>query len=148
MRKVKYRKGQCIGTKSGTTAAGIDVSDVVFPKPFVNHTGSTADTGINRNGRDRTVEGTGPALHAGVAVRECNLFPVRNKHLMRTDFQTSAAADAGGLIEFQRYNIFQIAKVFHTRNLPTTSNTMLTTRAPAIAGRPICISFFTPEREV
>ena len=135
-------------TGSGTAVPKTNVHDIMFPKPFGNHTRGTTNPGINCNGLDRTVEGTGSALHAGITVIEHDLFPVWYKHLMRTDFNAPAAADAAWCIQFQSYNAFEITKVIHIKYRPTANSSMLTTSAPPMAGRPKCISFFTPEREV
>ncbi len=133
---------------SGTTVPPARTPKIVFLQPFVDHTGGTTYSGIDRDSPDRAIQGAGTALHTGVEIGKQDFLPVRCKNLVRADFQTSTTTDAGWSIQFQCGYIFQIAKVFHFRNLPASSRIVLRINAPPIVGRATSISFLTPERDV
>lgn len=62
--------------------------------PALNDGRGTADTGVDFQGLDRTVEGAGAAFHAAVAVGEADFVAGHFKNLMRADVNTLTAADA------------------------------------------------------
>ena len=124
----------------------------MLPQPLGDHPRSTTDSGFDSNGLDRTVTGTGAALHAGITVGKHNLFTVRCEDLMRTDLQASAAANAGQRVQTQGDDAIQIAKTFHMRllykNRPASNSIRLAISAPPMVGMAMRISFLTPDREV
>ena len=69
--------------------------------PLLNDIGRAAHTGGNRYRCNRTVDGTGAALHTTVTVHNRRLAFVLNKDGMRTDHTARRTADARFLIEFQ-----------------------------------------------
>ena len=105
-------------------------------QPFIYYSGCTTNPGIHRDGLDRAVCGTGATLHASVAVGEQYLFPGSCEHLMRTGLQTTAATDAGVLVEAQRYHIFEIAKASHFTPALLVDKIFITVDQAATPGSP------------
>jgi hypothetical protein len=99
----------CLAAASGAAEAFY----VLFLEPLVDEAGGAAYTGIYLDRRYRTVQGTGATLHAGVPVGHPDSLSVPLEHLVRTDFQTPAAAYAKRLIQLQGRNSFQIPESFH-----------------------------------
>ncbi len=97
---------------TGSTAPSPS-AQLSLPQPFRNKSGSTADSGLNRNRCNRTVPCTGTAFHAGVNLNKHRPTVSQCKNTVRANLHTATAADTEGLIVFQRCHIFQIMKPIH-----------------------------------
>ena len=82
-------------------------------QPFAENSYRTPDTGIDRYGTDRAVEGAGPTLHAGIPICHFSLLAGDDENLVRTNLHASPATDTSRLVEFQGNNILQIADFVH-----------------------------------
>jgi hypothetical protein len=87
----------------------------LFMQPFTENSYRTPDTGIDRDGIDRAVEGAGPTLHAGIPICHRGLLAVNNEDMMRTNLHAPPATYTGWLVEYQGDNILQVMKSVHCR---------------------------------
>lgn len=83
-------------------------------QPFVDQTRSTTDSGRDGYGLDRAVAGAGATLHASIAISQQRLPGIDQEYLVRTDFDTATATDAGRPVQHQGDNTIQVAKSAHS----------------------------------
>jgi len=69
--------------------------------PGLNYVGGAADARADLDCPTRTVQGTRPALHAAVSIKDCGLWAFHLKNSVGTDTFTHATADARPGIKLQ-----------------------------------------------
>jgi hypothetical protein len=81
----------------------------------VDHGGGASHAGLHRDCVDRTIQGAGPALHAGVPVPDLDLSVGPDQDRMGADEEALSTTDAFLLVELQRDDIFEIDHPAHKR---------------------------------
>jgi hypothetical protein len=82
----------------------------------VDHSGGTADTGLNGNGVGRAIQTASAAFHAGIAILYGHVFAIHLEHFMGTNIKAHSTAGAFIFIQLQSDHIFQINRIFHFLN--------------------------------
>jgi hypothetical protein len=72
-----------------------------------------AHAGIHGDGVKRAVAAAGAAFHAGIAILNCDVFPVHRQYAVRAYFEAHPAAGAFLIIELQGDDIAEVNESLH-----------------------------------
>lgn len=78
-------------------------------QPVIKNADRAPDSDIDGYGIDRAVAGAASAFHAQIPIRHHRLAVNEDENMMRTNFHTSATADAGRGVKGEADDIFQVA---------------------------------------
>ena len=133
-----FKQGLCAA--SSCVAAAVSAS----VEQSADEAAGAADSTVDGECGDGTVERAGSAFHAGIEVDDLCLAVADGEYVVWADGKAQSAAGAFFLVQFQCGNIFEI---FHKR---PSSTMQIVPAIPASSwrGMAIFISFFTPDMEV